>query len=320
MRANLLTAMLAALLLQAPSADTAAPSTQTIAGRVVNGTLRQPAAGVRVMLLRMRPGEAPIEHTARSDGKGRFRFTVGNATERDAYVVVAEHGGAAYTAGPIRPGPDRRATADLVIYEPTSDPGVVAVPYHLILVLRVRPGRLQVRELLAVASRTPRAFVGAGGVTLRLALPPGAEAVRPVRGLAPAGVSTDAMLDALPVTPVVREAVMEYEVPFRWRRAVVRWRIGYPTQALDVIAPEDVRATPLNLVRRDAREVRGERLRRFAAEDLRPGAEVGLALRELPLDVRPYLVGGAAGLLVLAVGVALAFPFFRRGRGVPSPS
>lgn len=313
------TAMVVTLLtvfgLEMPTvAEAAAPA--TITGQLMNGTSGRSVPNAEISLLEMGTGEASVVARGRTDRAGRFRFTGLDHSGERTLLVTTTYKDVPYFSAPVRltvlaPA----ASAEISVFEPTRDPTVVVVAFRIVMVQQVLPGRLLVRDVIGLRSREPRTFVGQEAGVTRLSAPPGATNIQVARGLAPLTVGASAVVDALPVTPRVREAVLKYEVGYRLRRAAIRWPVEYPTASFDLILPDGIQVSEVNLTAQAPRQVQGQRLLRFTAEDLPPGRDVTVVLTGLPLNARPYLLALAGVVLAAALLGALALPLLRKRHG-----
>lgn len=291
----------------------------TITGVLTNGTSRSPVPNAELSLLEMGAGGATVVARGRSDGAGRFRFAGLDFSGGRTFLVTTTYRDAPYSSAAL-PVTARTpvVVADVSVFEPTSDASVVVVSFRVIMVQQVLPGRLVFRDVIGLQSRESRAFIGQGTGAARIALPTGASSVQVIRGMVPLGVADSAVVDALPITPRVREAVLQYEVGYRLTRATLRWPLGYPTGSVDLILPDGVQVRAVNLTAQAPGQVRGQRLLRFTAEQVPAGRDVLVELVGLPLNVRPYLIAFAGLLLTAALVAALAGPMVRRRR-IPPP-
>jgi len=188
----------------------------------------------------------------------------------------------------------------------------VRIPFRIVLVQRASGGALQIREVLAFTP-TPGSPQGR---TVLLPLPPGAREISGLRGLQPTGWAEGAVIYQIPEGPGPVETVLEYEVPYRWRKATLLYSIPYPTGSFDLFVPSRFNVESPQLRRGSPRVIRGQRIQRFTAENLDPGLTMTISLSGLPLPTRNLAVRGGILLMALAVAVALAAPWLRsRERG-----
>lgn len=293
----------AAVLLLAVSAAAA-----TVQGRVIHGATGRPLAQVEVRVVGMEAGSPPVEVAVRTDRRGTFRAEV--MPERRTYVVQVSYQGVTYTAGP-RPSSDRSAVT-LAVFDATHEPPPLTVARRALL-LDLQEKWFVVREVAAVHNPSPRTYVGPrGGVgTWRLPLLRGAEDVRVVRGMVPAGVDPDgALVDTLPVQPGSRAAVVVYRVRARGP-SLLELPTGLATTSLDVFAAEPLRVRADRLRVRETRAVEGRSVTWLQARGLPADAVVALAVEGVPAapDVAPRL---AAALLALLTAAFVAWPWVGR--------
>lgn len=183
----------------------------------------------------------------------------------------------------------------------------VRIPFRIVLVQRASGGALQIREVLAFVP----VLGSPQGKTVLLPLPPGTREVSGLRGLRPTGWTEGAVIYQIPEGPGPVETVLEYEVPYRWRKATLLYSVPYPTGSFDLFAPSTLNVESPQLRRGSPRVIRGERIQRFTAEQLDPGLKVTISLSGLPLPTGGLAVRGGILLMALAVAVALAAPWLR---------
>ncbi len=301
----------AGLLLAAAGPASAWP----VAGRVLHGETGRPVTGVEVRVVAMEAGQPAVEAVGRTDARGRFRVEV-QAAPRTA-VVQVRYRGVTYTSGPHRREPGAREVT-VWVFEPTHRPPPLALVRRALL-LDHEQGWFVVREVAVVRNPEPRTYVGdprAGGATWRLPLLRGAQDVRVVRGIVPAGVDPDgALVDTLPVHPGDRTAVFLYRVRARGP-SLLELPVGLPTDSLDVFVPQPLQVRSAALAVREARQVEGRLVVWLQARRLPPEAVVALEAtgvaegsRLLPRVLAALLAGGCA--------VFVAWPFLA-GRLIPT--
>ncbi len=303
----------------AAAAAEQAPAVGTITGTVVNLTGgRRPVAGQPVTLTAY-AGTAQVDGLqTTTDAAGLFSFTVPAAADR-TYVVNVKYRGGDYDSEPLafRAGETRKQVT-LRVYEPTTDPAVLRVDVHHIIV-EPAAGGVQVAELLVVTNTTDRTFVGTTPrpdgrrETLRLTLPPGATRVQFLEGLMEccASVAGGVLVDTMDVKPGMRQIGYSYLVPASGRSARILRTLDLPTDRVEVFGHAAARFEVTPLAAQPPVQTDEGAYLRFSGEGMKPGAQVAIAATGLPVSA------GAPHRLVLAafVGIlvgALVYPFLRR--------
>lgn len=280
-----------------------------VQGRVVHGETGRPVAGLEVRVVGMQAGQPPVEVATRTDRTGSFRVMAEPA--RRTYVVQAIYQGVVYTSGPHAAGRGGLVVR-LVVFEATRQPPALALRRRVLLLDLQSPWFL-VREAVVVHNPGLRTYVGGQGTagTWRVPLLRGAEDVRVVRGMVPAGVDPDgALVDTLPVVPGERTAVLAYRVRARGP-SLLELPLGLPTAALDVFVTEPLRVRSKALVTRATRVVEGRRVTWHHAEGLGEDAVVAMEVDGVPPPSRGIPVALASLLAVAACGF-VAWPWLRR--------
>ncbi|MDR5708726.1 MAG: hypothetical protein QN172_03740 [Armatimonadota bacterium] len=308
MRTRFLKALLLILGLALIPGRVSASKPLLVSGRVVHGETGRPVGGTEIRVLGMSAGREPQEQVARTDAAGRFAVRMDPSFR--AYAVQAFYRGVAYTVGPLKPT-DGQLEVTVRVYETTRDPRGLLLARRALLLEPVQEGVLEVREVVVLANRAPRTYVGSEGGTVRIALPSGAREVSVQQGMVPLGLDADgALVDSLPVTPGLREMVFFYRIPYWTSRIYLTLPVTLPVATLDVFAPEPLEARSEALPRREGRTVQGKRILRIWGENLPTGRAVVLEVSGLAAPSR-ILPGLVVGVLVLVGVGAAALPWIR---------
>ncbi|HXF81725.1 MAG TPA: SHOCT domain-containing protein, partial [bacterium] len=206
----------------------------------------------------------------------------------------------------------------LRVYEPTSDPSVLRVAVHHIIV-EAGEGLIQVAELLVFTNTSDRTYIGgtprADGKreTLRLTLPRGAGNVQYMDGLMECCVfPTDTgFVDTMDVEPGMREIAYTYTLPAERGALALTRRLDYPAERVEVFGSRafTMRVSPLQ-PQADVQTEQGV-YARFSATALAAGTDVQIALSGLPVPrggARRIAVAAFAGI----VAAALIYPLLRQ--------
>jgi hypothetical protein len=128
----------------------------TVTGNVRNGTNGQPASGVEVVLIQLQ-GEMESVASTRTDAQGNYRLDHA-AAGRDAMLVRAIYRGVNFHQ-PLPPG---SSTADVTIYESSSDPRTITVGTRVVMFQPSGSSLLVVDDYaLQNSSQPPVAFYNA---------------------------------------------------------------------------------------------------------------------------------------------------------------
>jgi hypothetical protein len=254
----------------------------------------------------MEAGQPPVEKVTRTGRDGRFQVAL--QAPRRTYVVQATYHGVTYTSGPHQvEGAPLRVT--LSVFETTRQPPPLSVARRSLLLTLQAPWFV-VREVVVVHNPVPRTYVGQapGAGTWRVPLLRGAEGVRVVRGMVPAGVDPDgALVDTLPVLPGERAAVLVYRVRARGP-SLLELPVGLPTATLDVFLTEPLRARSEALLARQTRSLEGRAVTWMQATGLAAEAVVPMQVEGVPQPSRgPALF--LVALLAFGCGVWVAWPW-----------
>lgn len=318
-----------ALVVIGAAAAAAAPAVPSgaIAGTVVNLTGgRRPVAGQLVTLTAYVNGAQVDGFQTTTDAAGRFTFAVPAAPER-TYVVNVKYRGGDYDSEPVtfRAGETRRQVT-LRVYDPTTDPTVLRVSVHHIIV-EAAPGAVQVAELLVVTNTTDRTFIGTTPrpdgkrETLRLSLPVGATQVQFLEGLMDccASVADGVLMDTMDVKPGMRQIGYGYLVPAPAGTARLVRTLEYPTDRVEVFGTAAARFEVEPLTAQPSVQTDQGTYLHFSGGQMEPGARISIGVAGLPRSTPASRRLALAAFVGLLAG-ALAYPLLRRrASGSPAP-
>lgn len=225
-----------ALLLLAPSLMFAQAS---LDGHVRNGTTGSPAANVPVLLIQLQGGMETVADT-KTDAQGRFHF-VHAAIGKQPMLIRAMYRGVNFHQ-PLPPG---RNTADVEVFEPSTDAKTISVPSRLI-VFQPNGPKLIVGEEYVVQnnSNPPAAFFKEKG-NFEFQIPNRAE-LQQVAAWGPSGMPVvQAAIDrggnrhaiAFAFRPGESGVRLSYQMLYPGNAAVVPMFFPYAVERVLVVAP-----------------------------------------------------------------------------------
>lgn len=231
---------LAAIVLIAAAAHAA-----SVTGTVRNGTSGKPAAGVDVVLLQLQGDMKPVA-SAKTDAQGRY--TIENAdVGRDAMplLVRAIYRGVNFHQ-PLPPG---QTTADVTVFEPSSDPNTIKVATRILMFQPNGADLLVVDDYaLQNTSQPPVAFYNAQG-NFEFLLPEGAQnpqvsswgpSKMPVtQGTINRGNNKYAIAYAF--QPGDNGVRITYQVPYPSNSATLKLVSSPPAERIGLVAPVSVK-------------------------------------------------------------------------------
>ncbi|MDR7435117.1 MAG: hypothetical protein QN189_08305 [Armatimonadota bacterium] len=181
------------------------------------------------------------------------------------------------------------------------------IPFRIVLIQEASRGALHIREILTLA---PADGTPGEQETVLFPLPQRARKVSVVRGGQTVMLMEKEMvIYRISTTSYPIETVLDYEVPYRWRTAILQFPVQYPTGSFDLFVPSGFRVKSPQLARKSPRIIRGQWIERYTAEKLRPGPPVVVSLSGLPLPTRDLAIRGGILLMALAVMIILAAPW-----------
>jgi hypothetical protein len=221
---------------------TASASAGTVTGVVQNGTTGKPAAGVDVVLIQLSAGMETVANT-KTDAQGRYRLespTIGV----QPMLVRAIYRGMNFHQ-PLPPGKD---TADVQVFEPTTDVKSVSVSGHFI-VFQPNGNMLLVGEEFDLRndSKPPAAYYKSDG-NFEFELPEGAQ-IQNVSAWGPSRMPvTQGTMDrgknryaiAFAMHPGDNGVRFSYQLPYPANKAEVKTSSSYPAAQVAILAPPSV--------------------------------------------------------------------------------
>ena len=229
---------LSALALLASVEAQAAPVT----GTVRNGTNGQPASGVEVVLIQLQ-GEMQSVASTKTDAQGNYTLDHA-AAGREAMLVRAVYRGVNFHQ-PLPPG---RNTADLTIYESSSDPRTIKITSR-VLVFQPNGSTLLIGEEYGLqnSSQPPVAYYNAQG-DFDFELPESAELSQVsswgpsrmpvVQGTINRGSRQFAIAYAF--QPGENGVRLSYQAPYPSNKATLRFASAGATERVLLVAPPSV--------------------------------------------------------------------------------
>ena len=222
----------------------------TVTGVVRNGTDGKPAAGIDVILIQLQGGMQPVANT-KTDAKGSYKID-NAAIGQGPMLIRAVYRGVMFHQ-PLTPG---QSTADVTVYDPSSDPKTVQVGSRLI-VFQPDNSSLLVGEEYALQnqSQPPVAYFDQKG-DFSFGLPPGAD-LSQVSSWGPSGMPVvQSTIDrgkeqyaiAYAFQPGDNGVRLSYKMPYDSNRATLQFTSPYAVQRVMLVAPPTVQVTSAGFV------------------------------------------------------------------------
>jgi len=219
-----------------------AASGTTFTGTVHNGTTGKVGASVDVVLLSLQNDMQSVANT-KTDAQGKYQLTY-NSTGPMPLLIRAIYKGVFFHAM-LPPG---ATTADVQIYEPSSNPNTVQFPSHLIA-FQPNGAVLMVGEEYIVQNQSspPMAYAKTDG-NFEFQTPDGADKVE-VLAQGPEHMSTNqGLIDrgknryaiAYPFRPGESGVRLSYELAYAGDKTTVHLSSAYPAANIMLLAPPSV--------------------------------------------------------------------------------
>jgi hypothetical protein len=281
-----------------------------------------PARGARVVLHRVgRDAQGPLD-SAKTDGRGGFRFSFRPDTT-SLYLVSARYKDIEYFSPPVHTNPGRPDTAiQIIVSDTSSTVPVVLEARHLVVTKPGEDGTRTVLDLLVLRNRGTATRVAPD--TLRPSwsgpLPQGSMGLELMEGdVSPDAVSRrhDSLIVTAPLAPGEKQITVQYLVPSN--RVALALPFRDSVTAVNVLAEEKgVRVAGGGMALADSQTIEGRSFRRWTG-NMPPGATLSLMLpgtRHTPQLLLAALVGAVA----LVLGISGWYGVRARARASPLPS
>jgi hypothetical protein len=232
-------ARLAAAAFFCAAAMTSAAHAAAVSGIVRNGTSGRPASGVDVILIRLQ-GEMETVASTKTDAQGTYTLDHA-AAGQEAMLVRAVYRGVSFHQA-LPPG---RNTADVTVYEPSTDPKTISVNSR-VLVFQPNGATLLVAEEYGLenASQPPVAYYNnqgnfefelPEGVSLSQVSTWGPSRMPVVQGTINRGDRKYAIAYAF--QPGENGVRMAYQAPYQSNQATLRFPSTYSAENVLLVAP-----------------------------------------------------------------------------------
>jgi hypothetical protein len=217
-------------------------SAGTVTGVVRNGTSGKPAAGVDVILIQLQGGMESVANT-KTDAQGNFKFDHPSIGQQPMLIRAVYRGVMFHQ--PLPPG---RSTADVNVYEPSSDAKTIQVGSRLI-VFQPNGANLLVGEEYSLRNETqpPVAYFNEKG-NFEFQIPEGAQ-LSQVSSWGPSGMPVvQGTMDrgnrkyaiAYAFQPGENGVRLSYQLPYPSNQAKLRFSSAYAVQRVMLVVPPTV--------------------------------------------------------------------------------
>ncbi len=218
----------------------------TVSGTIRNGTNGKAAAGADVILIELQGGMQPVANT-KSDADGHYKIDNPGVGGQAPMLIRAVYHGVMFHQ-PLPPG---QSTADVTVYEPTTDASTVKVEARLI-VFQPNGTTLLVNEEYSLEnqSKPPVAYFNEQG-NFDFALPEGAQLTQ-VSSWGPSGMPVvqgpisrggQRYSIAYAFQPGDNGVRFSYEEPYGSNTAKLRFTMDHAADRVALIAPPTVTVT-----------------------------------------------------------------------------
>lgn len=219
----------------------------TVSGVVRNGTSDKLASGVDVVLIQLQGGMNVVANT-KTDSQGRYHLDFADIGAAPMLIRAIYRGVNFHQ--PVPPGPST-ATADVTIYEPTTNPLARLVTTHFIA-FQTTGGKLDVVEEYRIQNdvKPPAAYFNPQG-SFDFSLPASAE-IGEVAAIGPSGMpvvqgtinkGNNKYAIAYAFQPGQNGVRLSYELPYGASSATLHMTSAYDAQHVLLLVPPTMQAS-----------------------------------------------------------------------------
>ena len=258
-RALVLLAVAAALLLPlsaraaggtpTPVTDSATPGATpttgpgTITGTVKNGTPKGGSVAGIPVKLDLYAGTTLIQtYNTTTAQDGTYGFKDLPVVSGEGYIATATFKNVPYQSDLVQLTQDEHSTADISVYEPTTDPKSISIVARGMVIAGVEQGSplLDVFEIVSVDNTTDHAYIGANNVVLQVPLPEGATQIIPQPGFnfGDVSVQNGQLITTGAIAPGNQDAMFAYLVPYSGTSITLKVGSTMPTASFSVLVQQ----------------------------------------------------------------------------------
>lgn len=224
-------------------ADALAQSAGVISGTVVNGTTGSPISNATVTLSKFtsRSPES-VDISTETDDEGLYTFDGVDTSDGIVYATSLEYADVLYGSGMILVSQAPSATADIVVFEATTDTSAIVIRDRVVLLNGSNQvdGEVSVTDIFNIENTGNRSLVrDENGRTLQLDVPDNASTVSPRPGFdfGTPSVEGSTVYLTSPVRPGTSTPSLTYDIPYRGNAVDLDLSAAYPTSSLRFLVP-----------------------------------------------------------------------------------
>ncbi|HTV60471.1 MAG TPA: carboxypeptidase-like regulatory domain-containing protein [Verrucomicrobiae bacterium] len=214
----------------------------TVSGTVHDGTNNRPAAGVQVILIQLQGGMEPVANT-KTDSAGHYQFDYPMLGQQPMLIRVVYHG--VFFHQPVPPG---TATADVEVFDPTTNLSAVSVSVRAIFI-QPSASSISIGEEYTIDNKTqpPLAIYRDDG-TFAFSIPEGAQ-LHDISAQGPAGMPViqtpiekghNESAIAFAFRPGETSVRVSYDVPYNGTHTVLKLNSPYSVGRVALLAQPSV--------------------------------------------------------------------------------
>ena len=295
------------------TAASASAQNVTLAGRLMRVRDRDTIPVPNAFVVAHAVSEArqgPVD-SQRTDGQGRFRFSLRAPDTSTVYVVSSRYQGIGYFSEPFANQPE---PLDLIVYDTsvTGPPMTVAIR-HLVIT-RGTSGDRRVLDIFQVSNTSKATRVGpdSAAAVWSAKLPAGAQSPTAGEGDVPAAAVrfTNGRVEvAAPFPPGLKQVVVSYDLRAGSKTLVVP--VDQPTERFEILVEDSTATASGGFTADEPVTIEGRVFRRYAADSAAVGSNATITFGDTSRSTTPF-VGGAVALAAVLLGAGAWFSLRRR--------
>ncbi|HLI51188.1 MAG TPA: carboxypeptidase regulatory-like domain-containing protein [Thermomicrobiaceae bacterium] len=297
----------------------------SITGTVTNGTPKGGSVGGIAITLDHYQGTTQIqEWTSKTDANGKYSFTNLPVINNGSYLVTATYKKVPYQSDLVVLTKTRHSTADIKVYEPTTDPSVLQIEARGIVLsgTETQTSAIDAYEIITMTNTSQKAYVGKDGTVLTIPLPTNATQIIPQPGFDFGNPSLENgnFVTTGAIAPGSQNAMFAYLIPYQGTNASFDIRNNLKVGLVSVLFPDkSFKVTSASMAAAGPVTLGGKKFDVIAANNPVVNDVMQVNVTNLPKvgsndsSHGALYAGIAAGVGVIAAGI-LIFQLLRRRR------
>lgn len=319
-----------------PSSDPIAGETATpagtpistdgsVVGTISNGTPKGGSVeGISITLDRYQGTTQVQQWSSKTDAQGKYSFTNLPVANNESYLVTATYKKVPYSSSLVVLTKTKHSTANIEVYEPTTDPSVLNIEARGIVLsgTELQTSAMDAYEIITMTNTSKNAYVGNNGTVLTIPLPTNATQIIPQPGFNFGNLSlvNGDFVTTGAIAPGSQNMMFAYLIPYQGTKATFNFRNSMKVGSVSVLFPADsFKVTSASMANAGTVTLGGKQFDVIAVNNPVINDDIQVSVTNLPKvgsndsSRGPLYAGIAAGVAAIAAGI-LIFQLLRRRR------